>query len=81
MDLLKVSDANYTLIEKYRNIARNNGIDPSIMLDVSQVDCEDETPPITAPKNKKAKESKKGKKSKESKSKKASKSNKKGKAF
>jgi len=67
---------NDTLIEKYRNIARDNGIDPSIMLDVSQVDCEDETPPITAPKNKKAKESKKGKKSKESKSKKAKESKK-----
>jgi len=74
---------NNTLIEKYRNIARDNGIDPSIMLDVSQVDCEDETSPPTAPKSKKAKDSKNGKKLKVPKSKKAkaSKSEKKGKAF
>merc|ERR1712038_2092629 len=30
---------NETLIEKYRDIARENGIDPSIMKDVAQEDC------------------------------------------
>jgi len=30
---------NETLIEKYRDIARDNGIDPSIMKDVAQEDC------------------------------------------
>ena len=30
---------NETLIEKYRNIAIDNGIDPSMMKDVLQVDC------------------------------------------
>jgi len=38
------------LIEKYRNIARENGIDPSMMLDVVQEGCDDASPlePIIA---------------------------------
>mmetsp|Transcript_320 Transcript_320/g.305 ORF Transcript_320/g.305 Transcript_320/m.305 type:complete len:255 (-) Transcript_320:17-781(-) len=35
---------NETLIEKYRGIARDNGIDPTMMKDVSHADCE-HTPP------------------------------------
>jgi len=47
---------NNALINKYRGIARDNGIDPSMMKDVSQVDC-DHTPEHNgkSPKNKKKK--------------------------
>jgi len=51
---------NEDMIEKYRDIARDNGIDPSIMLDVSREDCEDmASPPTKATKSKKSKKSKK----------------------
>jgi len=41
---MRSPERDETLIEKYRKIARDNGIDPSIMLDVVQEGCDDTSP-------------------------------------
>jgi lipocalin len=62
------SERNEDMIEKYRGIAIDNGIDPSIMEDVSHVNCDGNEPPSGSKKSKKSKSKKsKSKKTKSSK--------------
>jgi lipocalin len=59
-------ERNEDMIEKYRDIAIDNGIDPSIMEDVSHVNCDGNEPPSWSKKSKKSKMTK-SKKTKSSK--------------
>ena len=69
------SERNEDMIKKYRDIAIDNGIDPSIMKDVSHDNCDGNEPPSWSMKSKKSKSKKSKSKKSKSKKTKSSKSN------